>query len=488
MTRSLKRTRFSLKRGKALVIALVVVLFASSVAFLLFRLDVISIGEKPADWAIPEPDISATELRVQELLSRSWSAVKNDPANPGAWGQYAMALDAHLLTNSAVEAYWRAHLLAPDDFKWAYLYAATRALQSAPPEEVTELLKKAIALRPDYAPGYVRMGDILISAGKTPEAKKAYEKAIELDGQIAVARRSLGQILLTMGKVDEAVRHLEQADRLIPDDRAVASALAQGYMRQGDERRADRYASLAAEAIPQIGLIDPVRREVEELGVSTRLCDERAQRRMSEGLYGEAIDDLLIVLQKYPDDATVPFRIGVCYDEIEDPNQAVLFLTGAIRLQDDLVEAHLRLAKIFWNRDFRRVAGHYRKVIEYSPPSAELHTTLGVALARSDDIDGAIVEFRRAIELDPDEPKRHSDLCNALVITGDYEGALESCTRAVELDPRQASANYNLGMISEQQGHIEEAITFYRRALQVNPASPAAGRLVELTTKSDDGE
>ena len=130
--------------------------------------------DSPASWNVPEPDIASYETRVRNYLTLTRQAVEDDPDSPRNWGEYAMALDAHMLTNDAAQAYLRATQLQPENFQWAYRYALSRYYQSTPPEapeRIVTFLEGALALDPTYAHGYVRLGDVHVSAGRLEDAK-----------------------------------------------------------------------------------------------------------------------------------------------------------------------------------------------------------------------------------------------------------------------------------------------------------------------------
>jgi tetratricopeptide (TPR) repeat protein len=476
-----------IRRGKAIPAVLVTLLFVASIAFLLYRTGVISWGLSPEDWSIPDPELSDSEPRVRAFVTDARQRVVQDPASVDAWSDYAMALDAHLFGTMASEAYSRAHLLDPDEFLWVYHQAVSLFFQSAPPEEVIELLEKSITLRPDYAPAHVRLGDVYLGMGRSEEAKLAYAKALELDPEMAVAHRSLGQLLLTERKFEEAVRRLEQADLLVPDDRSVAAALAQGYMSLGDTDKASKYSGTTSELEVRIGLEDPVRIEVDDHGVSVRLCDDRATRRMQEGLHAEALKDLQIVLESFPNDPFVHLKMGKCYYEMNRPDLAVNHLVGAVQLNDDLAEAHGLLGKIYWKRDWTLAAFHYQRQIESSEPDAKMYTNLAISSAEAGNIELALDSFRKAAEIAPEIADKHSDLANALMIMDDLDGAKDAALKAIELNPLHSKANFILGQIHERREEFDEAIDFYRKASRADPASPATERLMDLTARRREG-
>jgi len=78
------------------------------------------------------------------------------------------------------------------------------------------------------------------------------------------------------------------------------------------------------------------------------------------------------------------------------------------------------------------------------PDSADVHNTLGIALAEKGRIDDAIAEFREALRLGPDSAATHWHLGAALAYRGAREEAVEHLRRAVQLDPDNPAARHDL--------------------------------------------
>lgn len=467
--------------SRAFMLALAAVLLVGALVLGFSRLALLGGGDAPSAWPVPNPDASAMEPRVQELLGQRQRAVVDAPASSQAWGELGIACDAHSLINEAVEAYGRAATLEPANFRWAYYMALGRIAQGADARESVELLESAARLKPDYAPLHIRLGELYAAAGQVTQARAAFTRVLELEPGSAVAHRSLGRLLLNAGQIDEAIRHLESAQRIVPNDRAVATALAQGYQRLGDESRASEWAAKSAGCAVRIGLIDPIREEVEDAGVSTRLLDERAQKLMSRGQFEQAANNLVLVAQRYPNDASVHVRLGTCCQQMKQTDRAIAHLLEALRLKEDLVDAHLRLAALWWERgDFDKAAHHYRAIIEHATPNADHHSFLAIALANAGDLEGAIDEFQKAIELAPQRADKHSDLGTALLRQGKPETAIERFAEALRIDPRYAVAHFNIATAYEQLGRIDQALEHYRQAYKLDPKSPAGAKLVEL--------
>ena len=64
----------------------------------------------------------------------------------------------------------------------------------------------------------------------------------------------------------------------------------------------------------------------------------------------------------------------------------------------------------FTRGEFPEAIAAYRRCLELDPSQVNAWSGLAMALARSDDLDGAIEAGRKAIELEPDEPLGHTSL------------------------------------------------------------------------------
>ena len=101
--------------------------------------------------------------------------------------------------------------LAPEDFRWIYLLAVVREINGADAEEMIELFRRAAALRPDYAPIYIRLGDGLWRRGRHDEAEDELQKAIRLAPNAALAYRRLGQVALTRSDFVRTVQKMNRS-------------------------------------------------------------------------------------------------------------------------------------------------------------------------------------------------------------------------------------------------------------------------------------
>jgi tetratricopeptide (TPR) repeat protein len=94
---------------------------------------------------------------------------------------------------------------------------AVVAQQADRPDEAIEYLRRAIALRPDFAELHSNLATAHQSAGDITACVAEYREALRLKPQAAPIQVNLGQALLDLGQVDEALQLGLEALRLQPD-------------------------------------------------------------------------------------------------------------------------------------------------------------------------------------------------------------------------------------------------------------------------------
>ncbi len=350
---------------------------------------------------IPDPDTSAMQPRVAAAIREARAMVLRSPSSADAWGRLGQVCDAHLLYEEAEASYRGAIRLAPGDSRWAYLLAVIAELRAAPLEEVRLRFDAAAAVAPLYPPLHVRYGDALVRHGLLEDAAESYRRALSVDPELAIARRSLGSVLVALDRPTEALEHLERAAGLTPNDGLVHAALAQARARLGDAEGAASASHRARRLPSNLGLPDPLRFEVEGLGVGSEQCDDRAETLMRQGDYEGAIRNLEIVREVRPAEAPVLARLGKAYMRGGRTAEAIETLSRAVVLQEDLLEARLDLGALLAAAGrLPEAIDHFRTAVAQAPESPEAHFRLGLALEQSRDRTGAIEHYRAAAALD----------------------------------------------------------------------------------------
>ncbi len=122
---------------------------------------------------------------------------------------------------------------------------------------------------------------------------------------------------------------------------------------------------------------------------------------------------------------------------------------------------------------------HLHRALEINPSSPQAHSDLGIALAKSGQIDEAIQEFQTALRLDPRAEQPRLNLEAAAedsyqqgvesMKAKDAAKAIRDFERALRLKPDYAEAWNNLGVAySTMPGHLPQAIDAFQAAVRIN--------------------
>jgi tetratricopeptide (TPR) repeat protein len=232
-------------------------------------------------------------------------------------------------------------------------------------DEAIDHYRRAIALRPDYAPAYNNLGSALRASGRRDEAVASYQKAIELRPDFAGAHYNLANLLVDEGKPAEAVEQFTDALRTEPASADVHNNL--GIALAGVGRLPDAIAEFRS-AIA----LDPK--------------SAKAHRNLGDALStsGNAREGL------------ASLRRAVALDPAD----------AAIRY--DLASALVEATR------YDEAIAEFRETLRLNPNFVEAHNNLGIALGSSGRLDEAVDEFRRALALKPDFADAQRNLTIAL--------------------------------------------------------------------------
>ena len=124
----------------------------------------------------------------------------------------------------------------PSSFAPGVREQVEEALAAVRAEEGFEVLQEAASLRPEYAPLWIELGDLLLAQGDSTEAILYYRTALKHDPQSAIGHYGLGQAIKARGQTGVAAEEYRQA--LAPRFGAAHYALALAARDLGKEEQA----------------------------------------------------------------------------------------------------------------------------------------------------------------------------------------------------------------------------------------------------------
>jgi tetratricopeptide (TPR) repeat protein len=232
-------------------------------------------------------------------------------------------------------------------------------------DEAIAHYRRAIAVRPDYAPAYNNMATALRDEKRLAEAVAAYQQALRLKPGFAAAHYNFANLLLDEGDAEAAVDHFQRALGTEPASADVHNNLGIALAGTG---RIDE-------------AIDEFRRAIDLDPGSAKAYRNLGDALSSTGAHADAIAALGRAVQLDAGDAATRYDFA-----------SALMETG--RLDDAIRE--------------------FRATLHAAPDFVEAHNNLGIALGSQGRMDEAIEEFRRALQIQPGFADAQRNLDTAL--------------------------------------------------------------------------
>ena len=142
----------------------------------------------------------------------------------------------------------------------------------------------------------------------------------------------------------------------------------------------------------------------------------------------------------------------------------------AVKIDDQLAEAHHSLAVVKWlgDWDWAGAEAEFKRALDLNPNAGTTYSVYAEFLLRLKRYEEALALARRAEELDPLSAPIRVMVGSALYYLGRCEQAIAHCRKSLELDPGHIWARTQIAHCLLQQGRYEEVIAELRRAQEIN--------------------
>lgn len=199
-----------------------------------------------------------------------------------------------------------------------------------------------------------------------------------------------------------------------------------------------------------------------------------ARCRTSQRHFAEAAQPLAKLLEEFPKDPDVLY---------ENARLHLKAWNGAVERMFENAPASFRVnqlsAEIFEIQGrYDEAVAEYRKAIQKSPKSLNLHYRLGRALLmRSHEpeaLDEARREFEAELEANPYDAVAHYQIAQILDVQQQPDAAAKQLQRAIELDPDFAEALTALARYRSRSEDHAAAVKLLERAVELQPQSESA--------------
>lgn len=265
-------------------------------------------------------------------------------------------------------------------------------------EAITEL-NRAIQLNSSDSLGYLGLGDVYFYG--TKEYQKAidfYSKGLQYDGQNSVAAYNTGWAYNELGNYSEAIKWLSRATQIKPDYASAYSEMGWAYDQLGQAtdsinayQSALQYDPSSSSALFGLGDVYYGKEKNYEL----------AAAKYKSGL---AIKS---------DNANAWQRLGYCYNDLGQYDDAVNALLKAKQLKPDLGSAYVELGYAYFRlQRYNEAVSTFKQASTINPDSQLAHYYLGQVYLATDNRNGAMGEYRTLQGMGSDYAKKLYDLIN----------------------------------------------------------------------------
>jgi len=369
--------------------------------------------------------------RLQEARSDFSEALQRDPNDAEA--HCGLGTVARLLGDP--QGAEREHLLAAErngregryHFELGEDRVAQKDLEGAIPH-----YRKAIALRPDLAKAYARLGRLYLLLGRPDEAAPYASVAMVRDPKDADAHLDLGRALSAQGHDDLAIHFFDRAIEIDPRE-------GDAYLHRG-------------RTLARLGRREEAIADFTTAIAKDRLCVQaylsRARARAEEGLWKEALADTSEAERLAPDLADVHVARGVVHVKWEKWDEAIEDFSKALSKNAGHREALVERARALALRgDPKAAVADFTSAIEtlgerLTEADAALFRERAAARLATGDAAGAREDLARAAGLRGallDDPAFHVLRGRVHSALGLWEDAVEDFTEVFRLDPKPSS-------------------------------------------------
>jgi tetratricopeptide (TPR) repeat protein len=419
------------------------------------------------------------------------------------------------------------------DQNWeAHYNLALALLRKGDRARAVHELQTAVQQNPDSVSSHFALGSVFEDEKKLGNAEEQFRSALKIDPHFAPGAIRLSEVLITEGKPRAAVACLEDAVTQAPPDQAepVQAALSTAYAENGEMNRA--LATLkhlvaaqpdSADAHFNLGLLyathGPSADEqaaVTEFREALRLDPGMDPARIALGRvlvsqqdYSDAVPVLLEYTRHRPKDAQGFYALGQAYQGLKRSDAAVNALGRAAVLDPRDAAVRVDLGMLLASTGQTNAAIQQLEAAErINPSDVSTHNELALLLEQTGNKEGARVErtklavlksesdkesaiagfdekareylsagnakaaaesYGKALQLNPRDPKLHYNLSLALDRLGDFASERKELERAVELNTNLAVAQNQLGLLALRSGQQAEAEQRFKKTLAIDP-------------------
>jgi len=199
---------------------------------------------------------------------------------------------------------------------------------------------------------------------------------------------------------------------------------------------------------------------------------------LSDKKYARAAELLEPLAADNDNDSNLHFQLGVAYQGLQRPDDAIRELTTAAKLNPQFWEAYFQMGVIYYNlENFIQAEEMFLAAREINPESYEVNINLASAYRHSGKAKKAIIEYNRLLDLNPSNVSVLFNMGMAYLQLNNVERAIQCYEKALYIEPDNTAVMVNLAACHYAQKDYLKAQRLCDNALVIDPAIQKAQEL-----------
>jgi len=295
-------------------------------------------------------------------------------------------------------------------------------------------------------------GSQLLQAGKNEAALEKFRRAAELSPDDPAIHFNVGLALFRLERYRQALPALEKS------------------LGHGDSEPNARF--LRGVIYYQSGEFEQCTLELEKVRHHPRFGEPALYRLVEAyrrtGRVGASQQAFAELNARYPESPFVHQLMGLAYDSMHQPAEAIREFEAALQANPLLPEAAFGAGYVhFKEGNIEAAAGWLTKELQLDPCHAPSHRYLGEIALKQARHSEAAGRFEQSAKCDPREPQTYLGWGAALERLDQLERALQHYRKAAELAPDSSEVHYRLGRALQRLGNTREAQAAFERVKEL---------------------
>ncbi len=342
------------------------------------------------------------------------------------------------------------------------LNRARQLYESGKYEAAIQKFKDVINRKKDAVEANTGLAEVYLATGEYGQALTVCQNALERNPGNPDLENQLGELFLKRGRYADARAQFEKIVKKYPDH--LRARLNLGIMQDDwGEKTKSRQTLQYFIAYYQ----NHLKLSAVELTAIARACSYLNRFQDANTLFFDATKQLSKNGQTY-------VFWGDLFLEKYNIADAQRTFQDALKINPNLAEAHLGLAKCYRTKSFEKASFAAENALNINPNFVAAYNFLSQLSITMGDYDGALEKLDKALEINPNSLTTRTLRAVCFYSQKKYDDYKAEEKRVLRINPKYADLYYQIADMQAKKYLFKESVDFYLKALALNPEHTAA--------------